>query len=178
MRAVHEMKGDPHEGRVDDMARVGFVVDKESDGDLWVSASKRGVCENCGEASTCGMDSGHGGSENEVIRVRNALGAEVGDTVEFDLEGHTELQVSVLVWVVPLIGLLAGALVMRALMSPQPISEDLATLGGAIGGFLVAFLVVIRLDRKKANDPKLTPVVLRVLQPACKPDVLQKTMEV
>ena len=54
-------------------------------------------------------------------------------TVEFDLPGHSELKISLVLWAVPLLGLVAGAAAGAGLHPLLPVGRDLATLLGAWG---------------------------------------------
>jgi len=102
----------------------------------------------------------------ENVLARNPIGARAGDRVEFDLAGSVELKLSFLVWVVPLIGLMAGAII-GGLLPVRRLGPDLSALLGAAVGLAVATVPVIRYDRKLRHDPQLAPVITRVLTDGC-----------
>jgi positive regulator of sigma E activity len=83
--------------------------------------------------------------------------------VEFDLAGHAELRISLLLWVVPLIGLIAGAIAGANLHGAISLGRDAATLVGAVLGSALAFGPVVLLDRRSRGSPELVPVVRKVL---------------
>jgi len=99
----------------------------------------------------------------EELLARNPLQAQPGDRVEFDLEGHTELKLSLLVWIVPLLGLIAGAILGATFHSFLSLDRDAATLLGLAAGAAAAFAIVMRIDRRAAKDERLIPVILKVL---------------
>ncbi|MGK5091361.1 SoxR reducing system RseC family protein [Deltaproteobacteria bacterium TL4] len=144
------------------MSRKGIVVAIKN-GVTQVSTSRRGVCGECAEKSGCSFDSAFEESVAELIIVDNPIGAKKGDLVEFDLTGHTELKVSFLIWVVPLIGLLMGAFSGANVHQYFSLSQDISTLIGSFVGFMVAFSFIVVFDRKFANEAKLIPRVLKIL---------------
>jgi positive regulator of sigma E activity len=91
-----------------------------------------------------------------VVTVRNPVGARPGDAVELGLPGNAALHLSLLVWVVPFAGLLAGALM-------GSVAGDGGTLLGALAGAGLAFAALHRVDRRLAASRRLTPFIARVL---------------
>ena len=152
------------------MPRIGYII--ETDGDrATVSTTRRGICAACSERSSCSFESALGKDVPEKVVVRNAIGANPGDFIEFDLQGHTELKVSLLVWIVPLVGLIAGAVLGAGMHVYLSLEQDPATLLGAAIGFIIAFAVVVLCDRRVADDARLLPLVLRVVKPSSCPEL-------
>lgn len=147
------------------MSRLGQVV--AADGSRAVVAtSRRGVCEGCSSKSSCSFENALGKDRPEEIEVENLIGARPGDYVEFDLPGHAELKVSLLVWVVPLAGLVAGAAAGATVHHLLRMARDPATLLGAAVGFLASFSLVKLYDRRAARDSRLLPRILKTVSPA------------
>jgi len=147
------------------MSRTGTIV-KLSGHHALVATTRRGICDGCQEASHCALDASSAGDTDQVpeeLMARNPLQAKPGDRVEFDLEGHTELKLSLLVWIVPLLGLIAGAILGATFHPLLALDRDAATLLGLAAGAAVAFAIVMRIDRKVAKDERLVPVILKVL---------------
>jgi sigma-E factor negative regulatory protein RseC len=143
----------------------------ETDGDhARISTSRRGICEGCTDKSSCGFDMALGKEIPEEVRALNPIRARAGDRVEFDLPGHTELKVSLMVWVVPLAGLIAGAAAGSSLNEMLSMDQDLATLLGAALGFLVSFAPVVLYDRKAGRNPRLVPRIIKVVNSSSCPD--------
>lgn len=143
------------------MTRIGFVI--ETDGDrAVVTTERRGICAGCTDRSTCPTDSE---IKPETITVLNPVKARPGDNVEIELPGHTELKVSLLIWAVPLAGLIAGAVAGSRWL---PLDSDLATLIGAAAGLVLAFSLVVACDRRSAGNTRLVPRIVKVVnQGAC-----------
>ncbi len=147
------------------MPRIGVVLDTEGE-HARLETSRRGVCDGCADHSSCAVEGVVATGVSEVVTARNPVGARPGDRVEFDLPGHTELKLSFLVWVVPLCGVLAGAILGAAAHPLLPLDRDLATLLGSVLGIAVAFAVVIPIDRKARGSAALVPRILKVIPPA------------
>ncbi len=153
------------------MSRTGTIL-KTSDNHALVATTRRGICDGCADRSKCSLDDPFTNTAEatdqllENITALNPLKARPGDHVEFDLPGHTELSLSVLIWIVPLLGLIAGAVLGAYTHQLLSMDRDSATLLGLVAGAAAAFAVVMRIDRKAAGDERLTPVILKVLSPS------------
>lgn len=143
------------------MPRIGFIIDTQDDR-ARISTSRRGVCDGCSDKS-CSFEHSVSNDKPEIVTVINTIDASPGDTVEFDLPGHTELKVSIIVWLVPIVGLIAGAAIGPLL--ELTVNQDISSLVGAILGFLAAFSLVILYDRHASKDPRLIPIILKVVSP-------------
>jgi positive regulator of sigma E activity len=147
------------------MPRIGIVIETTGQS-ARVSAPRRGVCEGCADRSACSFESSLGEDKPEIVVVRNPIAAQPGQYVEFDLPGHAELKVSLLVWGVPLIGLITGAGVLASLHERLAMSQDSATLLGAAVGCALAFLPVVLFDRLAAGKTGYVPSILKVVNPS------------
>lgn len=146
------------------MSRVGTVLQVRGEHAL-IEAARRGVCEGCDDRASCGADASASSAQTEVVLARNPIGAGPGDVVEIDLGGHAELQISLLVWVVPLVGLIAGAIGGANLHGVISLGRDAGTLVGAVLGSALAFGPVVLIDRRSRGSPDLVPEVRKVLVP-------------
>lgn len=147
------------------MVRIGVVLEVVGE-HARLETSRRGVCEGCADHASCAVEGAVSSGVSEVVTARNPVGAGPGDRVEFDLPGHTELKISLLVWVVPLCGVIAGAIVGAGLHESLPLDRDLSTLLGAVVGAAAAFGVVIPIDRRVRGSAALVPRILKVLPPS------------
>ena len=148
------------------MARKGFITQVK--GNIAVVAStKRGICAECADKGSCGLEDGHNSDLPEEVNALNPIGAKAGDWVEFDLPGHAELRLSFIIWVVPLIGLIAGAGLAESLLGSTGLSGDaLAAIGGVVGCAL-SFIPVVAYDRRMAKGKGVQPVITKVVKPFC-----------
>jgi len=149
------------------MSRIGTVIEL-MEGKALVSTSLRGVCDGCGKKDSCAFDYALGKGRPEQVVAENPVRATPGDLVEFDLAGHAELRVSLLVWGAPIVGLIAGAFFGERLHLPLGLSSDAATLIGAFAGLALIFALLIAYDRLFAKkDRALTPRITRVVKHPC-----------
>ena len=144
------------------MPRTGLVLSVDGS-HATISTMKRGVCESCAESGACNANVSIIKEKPEIVVADNTLGARPGELVDFDLPNGQELRVSLLVWIVPLIGMLAGVAVGALLSEPLPISQDAAAVIGAGLGLLAAFGVLKIIDRRSETDERLTLTVTRVV---------------
>ena len=148
------------------MARHGFILQASGDTAL-VSSSKRSICAECSDKGSCGLEDGHASDLPEEITVLNPVGAKPGDWVEFDLPGHTELRLSFIIWVVPLIGLLAGAALAGRIFTSASMSEDAMAAIGGVAGFILAFVPIMIYDRWMAKGKGVKPIITKIVTPVC-----------
>lgn len=136
------------------------VVIEASGPTALVRAEQSGRCSGCASAGFC-----HGGEGGErTVEAENPLGAAKGDRVVIALPAGALLKASFRVYMVPVLGLLAGAaavqLVVRGLAGDEAASAA-AAAGGAAGAVL-AFILQRRLSRRRGGED-LRPRIVRVL---------------
>jgi sigma-E factor negative regulatory protein RseC len=150
------------------MSRFGTIIETQEKR-ATIKTSRRGVCESCAEKDNCSFDSALGKDVPEELFAINELGAQKGDRVEFDLPGHSELKISLLVWAVPLIGLLTGGTIGALYCDLIGLSADPATFLGAVAGLLLFIFPVAIYDRKVGKDPRITPHITKIISGASCP---------
>ncbi len=143
------------------MPRIGLVLNTK-DKYATVSTSRTGACAECAEKFSCSSEISEEKGVPEVITAINPIQAKPGDYVEFDLSGHTELKVSLIVWVIPLIGLITGAFTGSRLS--ETLSQDSGTLLGAFLGFIITFSIIMIYDRYFVDKEKLIPLISKKVQ--------------
>lgn len=136
----------------------GSVISVEP-GAVWVKTLRKSACAGCSANTHCG----HGLTERLGIGVRPAhvralssLSLSVGDTVVIGTHEKAVVQGALMMYGLPLSGLLSFALLADVLGFSEPFT---IMAGGA--GFLIAWLMVRRYGNRMANDPKFQPVVLK-----------------
>lgn len=149
------------------MPRQGIVIETRADTAL-ISTSRRGVCGECAQRPSCSFESALGSDASDEVLANNPLGATPGDQVEFDLPDGVELKLSILIWAVPVIGLLAGAIIGSRLSPALSLPENTAALIGAVAGLFISIVPVIVYDRLAANDPRLVPSITKITRTQCK----------
>ncbi|MDV5862265.1 SoxR reducing system RseC family protein [Pseudomonas mendocina] len=138
----------------------GRVVALES-GAVWVETLRKSTCSSCSANAACGqglMDRFGVGRQRGYVRALTQAQLAVGDTVIIGVREDLLVRSSILVYLLPLLGLFAAALLAEGLMLP----ESLVIVAG-LSGLLLSWLLVRWRAARVAENPALQPVVLRTL---------------
>ncbi|WP_374288198.1 SoxR reducing system RseC family protein [Pseudomonas fluvialis] len=138
----------------------GRVVALEQ-GAVWVQTLRKSTCSSCSAKATCGqgvLDSLGLGRERGHVRALCRLPVQVGDQVMIGVREEQLLQSAVLVYLLPLLGLFAGALLADGLGWSEPRLIGMALLGAAL-----VWLAVRTYCQRHVDDEQRQPVVLRAL---------------
>ncbi|AGA87593.1 SoxR reducing system RseC family protein [Stutzerimonas stutzeri] len=130
-------------------------------GAVWVETRRKSTCSGCSAKSGCGqglMDSLGVRERRGLIRALSDLHLQVGDSVIVGIREDALLRGAVLVYLLPLIMLMAAAATAAQFSAREPV----VILAG-LGGFCVSWLFVRIRSRHTASDPKLQAVVLRAM---------------
>ena len=136
----------------------GRVVAVE-DGAVWVETLRRSTCSACSANAGCGqglMEKLGVGQRRGYVRAVTDLHLAVGDGVTIGIREELMLRSALRVYLLPLLGLFAGAMLAQGLA----LSESFVILAG-LGGFLVTWWLVRWHSRESEGDPACQPVVLR-----------------
>lgn len=148
------------------LTETGRVVAVDDDG-LWVETVRRSTCNACGVRQGCG----HGllervrEGQRGLIRVLPGEAApgdcRIDDQVRISIPESLLLRASLLLYLLPLATLLAGA-GLGAWLAPAADSDPAAMAGAALG--LCLGLAVVRWHAWRHRDnPAMQPVLLAVL---------------
>ncbi|HMK61623.1 MAG TPA: SoxR reducing system RseC family protein [Dissulfurispiraceae bacterium] len=136
------------------------VVSRLDGAKAFVSVKRQSACDACAAGSVCKVS--ESGAEIEAF---NAVHAEVGDTVKISFKAFTYLKGTILVYGVPAISLVIGAVLGKDVLSGFLPGSDPDILS-AISGFslmIVSFLCVKLLIRKFEKKKELVPVVEEII---------------
>ncbi len=140
------------------MEEIGTV--KSITGDFAkVSVTRKSVCEGC-TAGTCKPD-----EQSMEIDAVNKAGAKAGQKVRVVIKSYTYLKGSMLVYGIPAIALIAGAVVGKEIFSHQfkNIDPDILSAIFGFGLFLIAFLGVklwsLKADKKTETKPVIEEII-------------------
>ncbi|HMK55400.1 MAG TPA: SoxR reducing system RseC family protein [Dissulfurispiraceae bacterium] len=136
------------------------VVSRIDGPKAFVSVKRQSACDACAAGSVCKVSGS--GAEIEAF---NAVHAEVGDTVKISFKAFTYLKGTLLIYGVPALALVAGAVLGKDFVSDFFPGSDPDMLS-AISGFslmIVSFLCVKILIRKFEKKKELVPVVEEII---------------
>lgn len=139
------------------MKECGVVL-KVMDQKAVVNIKRRSACGHC---KACEM--GRSDVKEMNVIAKNEIGAEVDDNVNIIMDTPDVLRAALIVYVIPLIALVAGVALGTFLAKKFNLEADLI---GIITGliFLVpSYLIVRRLDKKLEATKKYEPVITEIL---------------
>ena len=138
----------------------GIVTKIESTTTAWVKTTKTEACKACAARNTC--HSVGGGKEMEVEAINHA-GAQVGQKVVLSFDTSPLLKATFLLYVFPIIAMIAGALLGQQL---APNFDFDASFLPAIFGFSffgLTILFVRSRGNKLAQKDEYRPKIIRVI---------------
>ena len=140
---------------------IGIVVELKSKRTAMVMCKKSNLCENCATNSSCILSAD---DNTRLIEVQNSFAATVGDRVRIATTTKSFLQSSFLLYIVPLIALVIGAI------AGKLTGENLATgldpnLLSAVFGvfFMIGSFVVIRVGSTALDQENYMPKIVTIL---------------
>jgi sigma-E factor negative regulatory protein RseC len=139
------------------------VVLRADSGTAWVKTVRSNACEGCSVRGSCHAMS-RGGQDMEV-KALNVAGARAGDRIVLSFETPSFLKATFLIYVFPIILLIAGAALGQML---APIIDLNSSALSAILGFAFFFtaLIIVKVSanqmaKKKAYQPKIIKILFR-----------------
>jgi len=132
----------------------------------WVETERRSSCGSC-EAKGCGTGalSKVLGARVQRIRVHNPIQARPGDSVILGIEESVLLQGSLMVYILPLLSMLAGGLLGETLAPQWGSDGEMLSLLLGVLGLAGGFLWLRRYQRRVAKNPRFTATILRKAAP-------------
>ena len=123
-----------------------------------IKVEKSASCKHCSEKDSCSVS-----DRNMRIEVKNSLNAKEGDRVEVSVPEGTFIKLSLMVYIFPIVALMAGAFLgnfLSAQLNTDP--SVTAAVTGAI--FLAASFLGLKIyDRKKAIGDTYYPRMTRIV---------------
>jgi sigma-E factor negative regulatory protein RseC len=142
------------------MATEEGIVTKVDGALAEVRTMKSAACEACSAKGFC-----HDGGREMIVSVLNPAKARPGDRVRLEIATGAFVKVMFLLYIIPVLALLAGALAGLA------ISGDKAAALGALVGFALAVTFVRARGRRMGDMAAYQPRIVRVLERCAHMDV-------
>lgn len=147
----------------------GRVVAVEADA-VWVETLRRGACASCSARAGCGqglMNSLGVGERRGRVRALTDAHMRLGDPVTIGVREDVLLNGSIQVYLLPLLGLFAMALLADGLGAAEP-----GVILSGLAGLLGTWIYIRWRSLRTADDPATQPVVLRACPATDGPDVI------
>ena len=141
---------------------VGTVVELKSKMIAVVMCIKSSLCENCATNGNCAL----GDDDNtRLIEVQNPLAAEVGEQVRIATTTKSFLQSSFLLYIVPLIALVIGAIVGKLVGENITTGVDPNLLSAIFGvSFMSGSFLILRLGSNVLSKENYMPKIIEILK--------------
>lgn len=136
------------------------VVKKES-GQSLVKVIKTSACSHCDKKCMLAQDS-HEVEEMEVL-VNDPIGAEVGSLVELEMASKPVLFSAFVVYLLPLVAIIAGYFVGNILFNSVVANAEVAGIIGSVIAFLLSFLMLRFFDHQAGARSYFHPEITRVV---------------
>ena len=148
------------------LLETGRVVAVEDDG-VWVETIRKSTCGSCSVQKGCGHGLLNRISDGHRSLVRALPGKKlhpsqcrVDDEVRISIPEDVILRGSLIVYILPLLAMLAGAALGSMLQTTNP---DLGSALGAVAGFVAGFALVRLHAHRHRDDRELQPTLVDIL---------------
>jgi sigma-E factor negative regulatory protein RseC len=139
----------------------GLVVGIEKNGWAKVVTEKKSACSSCGSSHSC--HSSLSGSKT-VTKVLNIANAREGDLVSINLSMGKVLKNAAFIYLIPIAGLLIGAMLGEGLNDELAISETGAAILFSLIGLCLGFCVIIFISRSKSIKNRNAPTITHIIK--------------
>lgn len=139
----------------------GLVISIKEDGMVQVATERKGACSGCNAANNCQSCLTN---SKMVAEVLNNAGAKEGDLVDISLNSDVVLKGAAVLYLIPVAGLMGGALIGLGLKETLAISESAATITFGFAGLCLGFLITAFISRWMSANNRLTPKISRIIK--------------
>jgi sigma-E factor negative regulatory protein RseC len=142
-----------------DIQEEGVVIAVAAGG-VWVETQRQSGCQSCSSRGGCGVGIMQKAlnRRQHSVRVQTDLPVQVGDHVRLVLPAAALVQASILMYFLPLLGLIIGAVVGQGLLA-----TDGGAISGAVIGFSAVLLLIGRMQNGLSRSGRYAPRIERVL---------------
>ena len=98
-------------------------------------------------------------------RVLNRAKAEVGDRVVISLSASSVFKSAMILYLLPTVSLLIGALGGSGLHKQLGVGETAAAILFGFAGLILGFTIAGLISKRQTADSQLTPVIARIIKP-------------
>ena len=135
------------------------VVEKLENGFAWVRAQRKSACGACASRAHC---SSIDGGKQMLVKVNNDLNAQKGDAVEFHLNSGFLLKCTFIIYIVPVLGLMAGAMIAAPIAGLTGMNHSFTMVLSTLSGFLGAVFLSRGFIHQQTDDDRFLPTIKRV----------------
>ncbi len=141
---------------------IGTIVELKGKHTAVVMCQKSSLCENCATHGQCALGDD---DKTRLIEVQNLLGAEVGEQVRIATTTKSFLQSSFLLYIVPLIALVIGAIVGKLVGENLETGLDPNLLSAVFGVFfMIGSFIILRVGTSALDKTTYMPKIIEILR--------------
>ena len=145
------------------MARTkGKVTGTTADGWARLIIERTGACSGCQTTHKCHSCLSHAKIETRAL---NRVGAQTGDLVSVSLNTEILLKSAAILYLLPVVGLMAGAFTGPAAGKMLGLSEMSSAILFGFVGLCLGFIFVVLYSRKMSAKNLLAPKIDKVIAP-------------
>lgn len=134
------------------------IVTTATSSTAWIKTIRSGACESCSSKKSCGTA---GNQKEMIVTVKNTLRVEPGDHVVIGLETGPIMFLTFLLYVFPILMLIAGALIGNHLGSIFSFNASTGSMIVGFAFFSIAFGIIKFKNRSFSKDKAFKPFLIR-----------------
>jgi sigma-E factor negative regulatory protein RseC len=142
---------------------VAVVTAMRPGGQVEVKVRRAEACHSCAAKGACTTLAGNTG--DLILVVDNPVGAAPGDQVTLTLDEASVIKASAVLYLVPALGLVGGAVAGWLSFVSLGLARDPATALGALGGLGLGLMATRLLGNRMGRDDRYTPRLRSVVSP-------------
>lgn len=141
---------------------TGTVIQLKAADIAMVLCQKNSACAHCSAEGVCNPgDTG----QARTVEAYNSVGAQVGDQVRLSVSTRSFLRSSFLLYIVPLIALIIGAIIGQEIAPLLENGLDANALSAIMGTVLMALsFLIIRMSNKRLSKKDYMPQITMVVR--------------
>jgi len=139
----------------------GFVTRTSENGLADFVPQEKTECGNCSSMHSCGI-----GSQRKILAtgVLNKAGADVGDFVTVSIKSSKLLTSIAVIYLIPAIGLLLGAVAGANLFNVFELDETTSAIIFSLVGLALGVLLAFSISRKLSESNQFKPEITKILK--------------
>jgi len=136
------------------------VIKTDKAGWATVRTERKDACHSCEASQFCNALTNCSKLE---INVLNKVGAGAGDLVTIHLNSHTVLKGALVLYLIPSLGLLAGAFAGSDFSKQIAIGETGAAILFGLAGLVLGFIITAIISKRMSAHNRLTPEITHIV---------------
>jgi len=140
---------------------MGRITTTSEDGWATVVTQRKDACHSCEASQFCNALTNCNTLETKAL---NKAGSAVGDQVTIHLSSHMVLKAAFVLYLIPALGLLMGAVAGSGLSKRLAIGETGAALFFGLAGLILGFMITAMISKRMAAGNRLIPEITHIVK--------------